>query len=106
MFLGYSEGVKGYRLWNIERKGAKIIMSRDVTFNENEFPYYHDINPFAGENSIPYVITNKFQVEQREMQVETRPTFMDNQVEVKDNVRVELAGREEDVEHLDHEDGE
>ncbi|TXG59118.1 hypothetical protein EZV62_016947 [Acer yangbiense] len=33
IFVGFSEGVKGFRLWNPESK--KIILSRDVTFNES-----------------------------------------------------------------------
>ena len=39
IFLGYAEGVKGYRMWSLESKGTKLIISRDVIFNENEFPY-------------------------------------------------------------------
>ena len=35
IFMGFSSGVKGYKLWCIETK--KIIHSRDVTFNESEF---------------------------------------------------------------------
>ncbi|CAA3003523.1 retrovirus-related Pol poly from transposon TNT 1-94, partial [Olea europaea subsp. europaea] len=34
----YPEGVKGYRLWDRSQKGVKIIISKDVTFNENEIP--------------------------------------------------------------------
>jgi hypothetical protein len=34
VFLGYSHEVKGYRLWSIEREGVKVMLSRDVTFNE------------------------------------------------------------------------
>lgn len=33
-FLGFSTGVKGYRLWCIEFK--KVIISRDATFNESK----------------------------------------------------------------------
>ena len=34
IFLGYSKGVKGYKLW-IETQGkGKCIISKDVTFNE------------------------------------------------------------------------
>ncbi|KAK0598386.1 hypothetical protein LWI29_034172 [Acer saccharum] len=33
IFVGFSEGVKGFRLWNYESK--KIILSRDVTFDES-----------------------------------------------------------------------
>ncbi|KAH9686822.1 hypothetical protein KPL70_014523 [Citrus sinensis] len=35
-FLGYPDGVKGYRLWCIDMKPPKCIISRDVTFNESE----------------------------------------------------------------------
>jgi hypothetical protein len=33
IFLGFSGGVKGYRLWCSESK--KVILSRDVTFDES-----------------------------------------------------------------------
>ncbi|MCI30598.1 retrovirus-related pol polyprotein from transposon tnt 1-94, partial [Trifolium medium] len=33
VFLGYPEGVKGYRLWKMEPGGSKFIISRDVTFD-------------------------------------------------------------------------
>ena len=35
-FLGYPDGVKGYRMWCIDFKPPKCIISRDVTFNESE----------------------------------------------------------------------
>ncbi|GFP94270.1 dolichol-phosphate mannosyltransferase subunit 1 [Phtheirospermum japonicum] len=37
IFLGYSEGFKGYRLWLRSEPGFKVIISRDVIFNEFEF---------------------------------------------------------------------
>ncbi|KAL0373164.1 UNVERIFIED_CONTAM: Retrovirus-related Pol polyprotein from transposon TNT 1-94 [Sesamum calycinum] len=39
IFIGYPEGVKGYRLWVRGQPGFKVIVSRDVTFNELEMPY-------------------------------------------------------------------
>ena len=39
VFIGYPEGVKGYKLWCIEKGQHRSITSRDVTFNEKEFPY-------------------------------------------------------------------
>lgn len=38
VMLGYQSGVKGYRLWCIEKNEGKIIISRDVIFWEGEFP--------------------------------------------------------------------
>lgn len=36
MFIGYAQGVKGYRLWCIEDpRSPKIIISRDVIFDED-----------------------------------------------------------------------
>ena len=37
LFLGYAEGVKGYRLWRLDPKPSKLIISRDVTFDGNVF---------------------------------------------------------------------
>ncbi|KAL0456140.1 UNVERIFIED_CONTAM: Retrovirus-related Pol polyprotein from transposon TNT 1-94 [Sesamum latifolium] len=38
IFIGYPIGVKGYRLWLRSQPGFKVIISRDVTFNEIEMP--------------------------------------------------------------------
>ena len=38
VFLGYQEGTKGYRLWDRDSGGVRIIVSRDVIFNELIFP--------------------------------------------------------------------
>ena len=35
-FLGYPSGTKGYRLWCVDLKPPKCIISRDVIFNESE----------------------------------------------------------------------
>ncbi len=32
-FLGYADGVKGYRLWCYDNKNSKFHVSRDVTFD-------------------------------------------------------------------------
>lgn len=37
-FVGYLDGVKGYRLWCIELGEEKCIVSRDVVFNGKEMP--------------------------------------------------------------------
>ena len=48
VFLGYPEGVKGYRLWCVEPGAAKVVISRDVTFNETEF--YKNLKQQGGES--------------------------------------------------------
>ncbi|KAK9078793.1 hypothetical protein SSX86_002851 [Deinandra increscens subsp. villosa] len=40
IFLGYPEGVKGYKLWRLEGNGPRVILSRDVIFQEKV--YYKD----------------------------------------------------------------
>lgn len=36
MFIGYLEGVKGYKMWCLEPGHAKCFISRDVVFNEHQ----------------------------------------------------------------------
>ncbi|CAM8938448.1 unnamed protein product [Rhodiola kirilowii] len=45
IFLGYqrSMGTKGYRLWDMNARGIKILISRDVIFDENTFPYKNNM---------------------------------------------------------------
>ncbi|KAK0586137.1 hypothetical protein LWI29_001641 [Acer saccharum] len=38
VFLGYLLGVKGYRVWLKDQKGFKVIISRDVIFDESNMP--------------------------------------------------------------------
>ena len=39
-FLGYADGVKGYRLWDLTVR--KVIVSKDVIFAEGELQYKDD----------------------------------------------------------------
>jgi len=39
IFLGYLEGVKGYKLWCLEDGFKRCLVSRDVVFNEAEMAY-------------------------------------------------------------------
>ena len=38
IFLGYPEGVKGYKVWCLEDGKERLINSRNVFFNETDFP--------------------------------------------------------------------
>ncbi|KAL2237106.1 UNVERIFIED_CONTAM: Retrovirus-related Pol polyprotein from transposon TNT 1-94 [Sesamum indicum] len=51
VFIGYPEGVKGYRLWVRSQPGFKVLISRDVTFNENEIPCLEQVQPTGIETT-------------------------------------------------------
>ncbi|KAL2253784.1 UNVERIFIED_CONTAM: Retrovirus-related Pol polyprotein from transposon TNT 1-94 [Sesamum indicum] len=51
IFIGYPEGVKGYRLWVRCQPGFKVLISRDVTFNENEMPCLARTKPIEQETT-------------------------------------------------------
>ena len=38
VFLGYPQGIKGYRLYDVVNK--EVFVSRDVVFHENIFPFH------------------------------------------------------------------
>ena len=42
LFLGYAEGVKGYMLWRLGPNSFKLIINRDVTFDETRMGMYSE----------------------------------------------------------------
>lgn len=44
VFIGYPDGVKGYKLWCIENGNKRVIDNRDVKFVENVFPLKHVVS--------------------------------------------------------------
>jgi hypothetical protein len=47
IFIGYKDGVKGYKLWNPETK--KVVYSRDVVFREIKDVSKHEFLPMQDE---------------------------------------------------------
>lgn len=39
VFIGYPEGIKGYKVWSLEPTGTKCFVTRDVTFDESKMGY-------------------------------------------------------------------
>ncbi|CAM8943165.1 unnamed protein product [Rhodiola kirilowii] len=120
IFSGYLFGVKGYRLWDYKSKGIKIIISKDVIFDENAFPYkslsaefvLHDNKPvsiqFEVESSLPRIVNadNVPQPIENEndnvpppKQSDQHDSDQNQGVEAEDHG--ENQGPEFDVEHLD-----
>ena len=58
VFLGYPEGVKGYRLWDRNQVGFKVVISRDVIFNETDFPCLSKpvSSPESSSDSTPFEV--------------------------------------------------
>ncbi|KAL5557135.1 hypothetical protein UlMin_039371 [Ulmus minor] len=52
MFVGYPEGVKGYKLWNEEGGSSKCIISRDVVFRETEYYWAKATQKESGEDDM------------------------------------------------------
>uniref|UniRef100_A0A803QGP3 Retroviral polymerase SH3-like domain-containing protein n=1 Tax=Cannabis sativa TaxID=3483 RepID=A0A803QGP3_CANSA len=72
-FLGYPDGVKGYKLWCLDKGFKKCIVSRDVVFNEK-------VMTMKPENK------DEISTEARQVQVEVRA-----EVKASDNVEQELV---------------
>ncbi|KAI3681211.1 hypothetical protein L6452_35996 [Arctium lappa] len=52
IFVGYPQGTKGYKVYDIENK--KIMISRDVRFVENNFPMAHTYNSGEVQEEDPF----------------------------------------------------
>ncbi|KAH9685121.1 Integrase catalytic domain-containing protein [Citrus sinensis] len=76
-FLGYPNGVKGYRLWCIDLKPPKCIISRDVTFNESE------------------ILNKSKATESKDYRSETRPGSVQFEVESHEQDRTESETEED-----------
>ncbi|GJZ72106.1 putative RNA-directed DNA polymerase [Tanacetum coccineum] len=55
VFLGYLQGTKGYKVFDIENR--KIMVSRDVKFHENHFPFNDKLIEI--DNKDPFEVENR-----------------------------------------------
>ncbi|KAL2243544.1 UNVERIFIED_CONTAM: Retrovirus-related Pol polyprotein from transposon TNT 1-94 [Sesamum indicum] len=72
VFIGYPPGVKGYRLWLRSQPGFRVVISKDVVFNESEMPCLQT----SSKNSNNYNIETTFN--------KVEPNSEDNQQGVED----------------------
>ncbi|KAK3021080.1 hypothetical protein RJ639_046101 [Escallonia herrerae] len=65
IFVGYPNGKKGWRLYDLETRG--FFMSRDVDFYEAEFPYAilekGTTNDIMGQSLLDYVVDEEFWID-------------------------------------------
>lgn len=50
IFIGYPEGVKDYKVWNIEPTGPRCFNTRDITFDESRMGFILKKAHIKGEN--------------------------------------------------------
>lgn len=93
VFLGYPEGVKGYRVWVKDELGFKIAISRDVVFNEFEFPCLPSSTPIA----LPAPLTDNMTTSSEVELPEVNPD-MHSDVE-NENVNDNNVNHDSDVEN-------
>ncbi|KAK0575589.1 hypothetical protein LWI29_003299 [Acer saccharum] len=95
IFLGYPDGVKGYRFWNLATK--KCIISRNVIFKEDELP--------GLKNSITSSSNTPIEVEQSGFEVElTGKNFEQDHDQLQVPVQSVNDSDEVVVQHNDLED--
>ncbi|KAL0458466.1 UNVERIFIED_CONTAM: Retrovirus-related Pol polyprotein from transposon TNT 1-94 [Sesamum latifolium] len=91
IFIGYPEGVKGYRLWNRSQPGFKVIISRNVIFNESEFSCLSKIP----KNTDEYNIEGTFnKVEDKLEDNQQGEEVREEQTENNENINPELENVE------------
>lgn len=69
VFVGYPDGIKGYKLWDL--KNRKFFISRDVVFEENIFPFKSKL-PDTNENFVRLHIENEEILEDCTMEPEVQ----------------------------------
>ncbi|KAD7117483.1 hypothetical protein E3N88_04751 [Mikania micrantha] len=68
ILLGYPEGVKGYMLWKLEVGSSRILVSKDVEFQE-EVLYKHVVGTNIEESMRPEQIQEKVLIEMESINV-------------------------------------
>ena len=94
-FLGYPEGVKGYRLWCVDLKPPQCIISRDVTFHEDEI-LNRPKSPVNNYESSAKTDKVKFRVEPHNLK-ELEPEIEGAEIEPEIGVEHESAESKEDT---------
>ncbi|KAK9720683.1 hypothetical protein QE152_g21962 [Popillia japonica] len=72
VFIGYPENTKAYRLWHIKEK--KIVITRDVIFQEDYFPFKDDETKDKFENEVHIFVYNELRsdLSKRNLEVSIR----------------------------------
>ncbi|GJS98865.1 retrovirus-related pol polyprotein from transposon TNT 1-94 [Tanacetum coccineum] len=91
VFLGYREGVKGYRLYRIDNESPKIVTSRNVVFNESVM--YKDTLKDSGVGTDKSVEELQVEVELQEL---NNHTLEEDQTDQEDGNDVDARDQETD----------
>lgn len=58
VFIGYPQGIKGFKLYDIETK--RFFVSRDVVFHEDIFPFHNVLNKDEVPDLFPDLVLPRF----------------------------------------------
>lgn len=109
MFLGYSQGIKGYRLWVWDSNGFKIINNRGVIFNETIFPFQSWTHPNSSVVSVSNLAENLENIIQVEPAIHVTPRQAHGQKNSSDHEDQDVQAPDQVTEpsdHIDQEQGE
>lgn len=71
IFLGYPHGVKGYRLWCIEKGKQMFLVNRDVVFDESKIGMQYELFPQSETESSKVVYEMELQQSSFELNEQT-----------------------------------
>lgn len=89
MFLGYPDGVKGYRLWRVGKVSPKVIVSRIVVLFKEDVLYKHLVS--EQKNGTSSVSSGSLPSRSNEVQIEVET----EQVSESEEVMVDVTDQEE-----------
>lgn len=95
IFVGHERGMKGFRLWSLNRQ--KILVARDVVFEETCFPFLNKITQEVTENPEELRIED----EPAELETEDNRPAEDNKREAEDDQEGLTGVGEDDAENFE-----
>ncbi|KAL5757095.1 hypothetical protein ACOSQ2_021841 [Xanthoceras sorbifolium] len=99
IFIGYPSGVKGYKLWCLDPKSPKVIISRDVVFDESAMLHPVKETSTRKDISVPSNTDAASSSKQVEFEVENEPSLQ-NRVQMPTPIEEEETPQSEEEDSI------